>query len=80
MPKPKRGDLVEIVFDDHVEDDDCLLRFRVVGYLAQLTRYKCVVNCWFYDDDPSHSDGNVKMFTISRRDVVRINRLTREDG
>ena len=76
MTTPKIGDVVRIVFDDHSEDLDSLIRFEVFGRLTKKTRSVLTVHSWCYEDRAALSDDNCKTFNIARKLIVGVEILS----
>lgn len=75
--KLRKGQIIEVVFWDHVEDGNDPFEFMVWGRLMKVTRTYLVVESWAYADAKRRvddDDSNIKRFTILRRVVkgVRI--------
>lgn len=69
--RPKLGNIVEVIFDDHA-DGEHILRFRVYGVLLAITREQYTVGSWVYDDNYRTHDANVESRSIVRKAVVQI--------
>ena len=75
---PRQGDLVEIRFLDHVEDDHKPYEFHVYGRVASTDRKSIVVESWASPDGPSEpGDPNAKSFTILRSTILTLQKLRR---
>lgn len=78
MTRTKVGDIVEIEFDDHAEGGD-VITFRVWGRVAKRTPRSVTVHVWDYADEHGDSDeDNVHAFTIARKAIRSIYKLSRE--
>ena len=75
---PAIGDVVEILFLDHVEDEHEPFPFFVYGRIAKITARAITVEAWANVDRPSPpGDPNAKSFTIIKSTIERISKLTR---
>lgn len=73
----RRGQLLEVEFEDHVEGAAQTYRFVVTGRLAKATRTTLLVDVWRYADDRTAFDSNMTRFAIVRSAIHRITRLER---
>ncbi len=67
----RKGQLVKVVFDDHVQGADTPLRFIVYGRIQSSTKPAIVVDVWHYSDSKVVArDDNVERFTILKKTIV----------
>lgn len=74
------GDTVKIIFDDHSEGGDELLRFIVFGRLVHKTRTMLSVQGWCYEDLRTESDDNCHQWNISRKSILCTKVLEEAEG
>ena len=76
--EPAIGDIVEILFLDHVEDEHEPYPFLVYGRVAKLSKTAVTVESWANVDKPAPpGDPNAKSFTIIKSTIERLSKLTR---
>ena len=72
------GDIVEVLFLDHVSHGQKPMPFYVYGRLISMTRTAIVVACWAHKDKKAKCDHNTHVYTIVRSAIKEIHRLKRE--
>jgi hypothetical protein len=71
----KIGDIIEIIFLDHVEDGEKPLKFIVYGRIKKIKKDYISVESWAYYDKKLDTDLNCKLFTILKSCIIKINKL-----
>ena len=71
----RKGTIMAVTFDDHVEDGDAPISFTVYGRIANVTRSFVSIDSWVYTDRSEKHDSNEKRFTILRKTITRAKRL-----
>jgi len=76
MKLPTTGDIVRVVFLDHVEDSDKPIEFEVFGRILKQTTTATTIGSWlFTKEDNAAGDENVKTWCIVNSAIQTINRL-----
>ena len=76
MKIPTNGDVVRVVFLDHVEDSDKPLEFEVFGRILKQTATSTTIGSWLYTkEDNAAGDENVKTWCIVNSAIQTINQL-----
>lgn len=80
---PRVGDIVEVRFHDHSEEShdpqEGAIHFCVFGRLHKITKSVYIVHSWAYvapDGYEEGADSNIVGFTIVRKAITEIRRLT----
>jgi len=71
----RKGTIMAVTFDDHVEDGDAPISFTVYGRIGKVTRAAICIDSWVYTDSNERHDSNEKRCTILRKVVTRAKRL-----
>jgi hypothetical protein len=70
------GDMVRIVFLDHVEDSDHPLEFEVFGRILKRNSTATTIGSWiFTKDDNEAGDDNIKTWCIVNSAIQTIKQL-----
>ena len=78
MVKP--GDIIRVIFDDHVQNGDALMRFAVYGRLRSQRGNKIIVEGWTFAN-PKHAElqsHNVTKWAIAKACIVSVTKLKPE--
>lgn len=77
----RKGDIVECIFHDHVEDGDEAINFTVWGRIVKVSKLSYKIESWAYTDaaegERDTNPENVKTFTIVKKAILKITRLRR---
>ena len=73
----KPNDIVRVVFDDHVQNGDKLMRFVVYGRLASQRGNKVVVEGWTFlrQKDRENLGHNITKWAIAKSCIVSMEKL-----
>ena len=66
--QPRLNDIIQVTFQDHVEDSDETIRCVVYGKLVKKNNSTLTVECWTCTDPVVNEDNN-KRFSIVRRAI-----------
>lgn len=74
---PKVGDVVQVVFDDHVENEKEVVECEVFGRVMKIDKREMRVAAWLPTDPQFHDVDNGKTeYGIVRKAVLRIKKLS----
>lgn len=71
-PRLRKGQVVAVEFEDHVEDGSQPELFVVYGEVSEVSRKFVCIDSWAYKDQKLDYDINEKRFTIVRSAISRI--------
>ena len=74
----KKGMILQVDFDDHVQNGEELIRFRVYGRLRAYGKDHLTLDCWHYPASYT-VDENVERFTIGRRMIKDVKQLVQSE-
>jgi len=70
------GDIVRIVFLDHVEDSDHPLEFEVFGRILKRNSTATIIGSWLFTKDENEAgDDNIKTWCIVNSTIQTIKQL-----
>lgn len=76
MKLPAPGDVVRVVFLDHVEDSDKPLEFEVFGRILKQNATATTIGSWLFTKETNEiEDGNIKTWCIVNSTIQTINTL-----
>ena len=76
--KPKRGDIVEVRFDDHTLNGDKVTGCTAYGRVHSFTKRKLTIDCWHLSKGSDRTPvDDTECFTILRAAITGIWRLKR---
>jgi hypothetical protein len=76
MKLPSPGDVVRVVFLDHVEDSDKPLEFEVFGRILKQNATATTIGSWLFTKEANETeDGNIKTWCIVNSTIQTINIL-----
>ena len=71
----RKGSIMAVTFDDHVEDGDAPISFVVFGRISKVAKTHICIDSWVYADSNEKHDSNEKRFTILRKVITRAKKL-----
>lgn len=76
MKLPSPGDIVRVVFLDHVEDSDKPLEFEAFGRILKQNATATTIGSWLFTTETNEiEDGNIKTWCIVNSTIQTINTL-----
>ena len=77
MKSQNIGDIVKIVFLDHVEDSDEPIKFEVFGRIIKTGKTSTTIGSWLYTEETNDpGEANIKTWCIVNSTIQQITTLT----